>query len=115
MQFRIGQRVRRLPRNCICIPAGAEGTIVGELKCWPDSLAGKCGEARYRVLYDGRPSVGHDGAWCSLPENLVPLTDPKADELIAALNKQMSAPVGPVVPVGDEQPALREVLDGYGS
>lgn len=79
------------------------------------------------VVTSGRLTCSYHGPWYKTaatdplaPDvlgveegSLRPLTDPRAQEIIDAANKLLTLPEGPKVPVGDKQPALREVLRGY--
>ena len=70
--FKVGQRVKRTAVDVANVPAGTEGTIVGELREWSTSFFGR---PTYKVAFDGRPNP-HYGWWTCLPEFLAPLTDP---------------------------------------
>lgn len=102
--FKVGQRVRVVKTHMHSIPwlIGKEGTILRAT-----TEHGGWGPAEWAVRVDGTP-------WdymLFLSCHLAPLTDPKADEFIEKLKKLGNEPQP--VPVGDEQPALREVLDYY--
>lgn len=94
MNFKVGQRVRVVDPNNETAERiiGLEGEIVSFLRDWPG----------YGPVYlVSLPAVPRRRGphWEVPSRNLVPLTDPDAEKLIESLNKQMSAPVGPVIPV----------------
>ena len=71
--FHVGQRVKRIGEGMF-IPLGSEGTIISPV------YDGLC---QWRVAFDGL----HE--WNCVQENLAPLTDPKADEFIERIKKQV--------------------------
>lgn len=96
MALKVGTRVRRTAVENVIVPAGAEGTVVGELAHWPTSLYG-C--ATYKVRFDCHPNVLYD-YWTVLPEHITPAVDPSADEWARDKVREITRPQ-PVVLQGE--------------
>ncbi len=90
--FKVGQRVRIIQSSKHPDNVGREGVITHDL--WMDphcSHSYARGRLVYNVALDGHPHAVH-GTWGALPEQLAPLTDPKADEFIEGLKKLAREP-----------------------